>query len=397
MGNLKQQNACKCFSASLLQVFWFPTDAVAKENLAAVDGQTSSWPAFELEEWDCVRRRKPNPEAFTPIVEPAVFDRVQRLIRMRGAHPERTDAYFVHGMKRVLAREGKLTKRILERKFTFSHDYYKRFGSVLKAYRLAGFLPPARTVKLIETQERIRTLRHNLYVQLKQLFSERIRFISLPGQQFRQIAEIDGRIRVSIYLCRATGTTSAGERGWLLRVRTLEKDFPALLCTVDQSVPTLLNFYVFPPIGDIPKCRLFRENQPWLSGARRLERLDDLCTTATEMASQFEIHDCYIKVDDIRIGIDNTIITLRKTEITLGPIGSAIFNMLAFNSGQVITRARLQSVFPATPDTTNLTSHISKLRIKLGADGRNRIQTITGVGYMYVSPATGGEKRGLSV
>src|SRR5271167_3924299 len=120
-----------------------------------------------------------------------MFDRVQKLIKRRGAHPERTDAYFVQGMKRVLAREGRLTKRILEKRFTFSHSYYKRFGSVMKAYELAGFLPPPRTVKLSHTQEQVKRLRSGLYSRLKQLFSDRIRFISLPGQQFRQIVEID--------------------------------------------------------------------------------------------------------------------------------------------------------------------------------------------------------------
>jgi DNA-binding winged helix-turn-helix (wHTH) protein len=328
-----------------------------------------------------------NTEAFVPIVDRSVFDRVQRIIKKRGAHPNRSDAYFVQGMKRVLAHEGKLTKRILERKFTFSHAYYKRFGSVIKAYELAGFVPPSQTVKLIHTQERIRSLRNGLYVQLKRMFSDGIRFISLPGQQFRQIMEIDGRIRVSVYLCRAVTHTSAGELGWLLRVRPLEKDFPALLCTVDESATRLLNFYVFSSLADIRKYRLFRENQPWLSGGWKLGKLDDLCDVAKEVASRFENVDCYVEVDDIRIGIDNSIITLGKREITLGPVGSAIFNMLALNAGQVISREQLRSVFKGLLDPTNLTSHINRLRVKLGRDDRERIRTVTGVGYMYASPA----------
>ncbi len=137
-----------------------------------------------------------NPHAFASIVNPVIFDRVQRLIKKRAAHPDRSDTYFIQGIKKLLAREGKLSKSILERKFTFSHDRYKRFGSVLKAYELAGFLPPPSTVKLIHTQKQIRLLRHDLYTRLKQLFCDRVRFISLPGQQFRQMVEIDGRVRV---------------------------------------------------------------------------------------------------------------------------------------------------------------------------------------------------------
>ena len=103
-----------------------------------------------------------NPDAFVPTVSREIFDRVQKLITKRGGHPDRSDAYFIQGMKRVLAREGKLTKRILERKFTFSHTYYKRFGSVMGAYELAGFLPPPRTVKLIDTQRRVRLFKKEL-------------------------------------------------------------------------------------------------------------------------------------------------------------------------------------------------------------------------------------------
>ena len=332
-----------------------------------------------------------NPEAFVPIVDRDMFDRVQRLIKKRGAHPERTDAYFIQGMKRVLAREGKLTKRILERKFTFSHTYYKRFGSVTRAYELAGFLPPSRTVKLINTQKQIKFLRNDLYIRLKQLFSDRIRFISLPGQQFRQIVEIDGRLRVAIYLCRAVSNTSAGESGWLLRVRPLEKDFPALICTVDRSFSKLLNFYVFSPLADILKYRVLRENQPWLSSGWKLRKLDDFCNVAREVAASQSESVRYTSVDDILIAGDTWMIILDKREIMLGPVGSAIFSVLALNAGQVVSRDRLGQLSQTLLDPHNLNSHISKLRVKLGPEGRKRIQTVPGEGYMYVSPEKAAE------
>ena len=332
-----------------------------------------------------------NPEAFVPIVNRDMFDRVQRVIKKRGAHPERTDAYFIQGMKRVLAREGRLTKRILERKFTFSHTYYKRFGSVMRAYALAGFLPPSRTVKLIDTQKQIKLLRNDLYTRLKQLFSDRIRFISLAGQQFRQIVEIDGLLRVAIYLCRAVNNTSAGESGWLLRMRPLEKNFPALICTVDQSFSKLLNFYVFSPLADIPKYRVLRENQPWLSSGWKLGKLDDFCDIAREVGASQSERVRYTSVDDILIAGDTSMIVLDKKEIRLGPVGSAIFSVLALNAGQAVSRDRLGQVSQTLLDPHNLNAHICKLRVKLGVEGRKRIQTVPGEGYMYVSPEKSAE------
>jgi DNA-binding winged helix-turn-helix (wHTH) protein len=225
-----------------------------------------------------------------------------------------------------------------------------------------------------------------LYVRLKQLFSDRVRFISLPGQQFRQIAEIDGRMRVSIYLCRAVNSTSAGEPGWLLRVRPQERDFPALICTVDQSFSRLLNFYVFSSLADTPKYRVLRENQPWLAAGRMLGKLDDFCDVAKEVAAQPEINERYTAVDDILIAHDTWMIILGKKEIVLGPVGSAMFNLLALNAGQVVSRDRLRRSVPVTPlDPTNLNAHMHKLRVKLGEE-RERIVRVPGVGYMYVPP-----------
>lgn len=102
-------------------------------------------------------------DAFVPIVSPETFNHAQKILKTRAGHPDRSDGYFIQGMKRVLAKEGRLTKRILEQKFTFSHAYYKRFGSVMKAYELAGFLPPPAIVKLINTQSRVRFLRHDVH------------------------------------------------------------------------------------------------------------------------------------------------------------------------------------------------------------------------------------------
>jgi DNA invertase Pin-like site-specific DNA recombinase/DNA-binding winged helix-turn-helix (wHTH) protein len=328
-----------------------------------------------------------NPKAFVPIVSQETFDRVQKSIKKRGSRPERSDEYFIRGMKKVLTREGRLTKRILEEQFTFSHEYYKRFGSVRKAYELVGFLPPPATIKLINTQSRVRSLRNELYVRLKQLFPDRVRFISLPGQQFRQILEIDGRLRVSSYLCRAVDNTRSGKPGWLLRVRPLERDLMVLICTIDQSHSELLDFYLFSPFGDtIPRYRVLREDGFLLSAERKLGKLDEFCEKALEVASHCAPTAFNVTVDDIQIATDTWTIVLGSKEITLGPVGSALFNLLVLNSGQIISRDRLQRSVPLKfLDSTNLNAHMSTLRVKLG-NARERIRRVSGVGYLYVSP-----------
>ena len=326
-----------------------------------------------------------NPDAFDSIVSRETFDRVQKLIERRATRPKRSDACLIQGMRRVLAREGKITQTLLKGRGIFDHrTYYQRFGSVMRAYELAGYLPPPRTIKFINSQRQVRHLRNDLYARLKQLFSSHVRFINLPGQKFREVVEIDGCLRIAVYLCRAADSTNAGEPGWLLRVRSLERYLPALICTMDQSFSKLLNFYVLPPIGDsFQKYKVFRENQPWLSAGRKLRRLDDFCDLAREIASHSEDRERYTAVDDLLIAADTSTIILGKREITLGPAVWRMFNMLALNSGHVVSKDRLSEKLL---DPTSLSVYIHILRVKLGSQARKRIQSVPGVGYMYVSP-----------
>jgi DNA-binding response OmpR family regulator len=115
--------------------------------------------------------------------------------------------------------------------------------------------------------------------------------------------------------------------------------------------------------------------------------LDDFCDIVREVESQSEDKELYVAVDDILIGVDTWTIILGKKEIALGPVGSGILNTLALNSGRVISRDRLRrSVSETLLDPHNLNSHIHTLRVKLGEEAQKRIQTVPGVGYMYVSP-----------
>jgi DNA invertase Pin-like site-specific DNA recombinase/DNA-binding winged helix-turn-helix (wHTH) protein len=326
-----------------------------------------------------------HPGAFVSIVDRDVFDRVQKLLKKRAAPPSRSDAYLIQGMRKVLARDGKLTHRILRKRGILGRSYYKQFGSIMKAYEMAGYRPPARTAKLSDTQRRLMLLRNDLYMRLKQLFPTRVRFLGLPRQQLKLVVEIDGRLRVAIYLCRTFHKMNAGERGWILRLRPLDKHLPALICTVDQSFSQLVNFYVLPPPATSLKNKILREGQPWLSAGRKLSKLEDFCKVASEVATSKNCEG-YTAVDDILIAGDTWTIILGEREILLGRVGSAIFSMLVLNPGQAVSRERLQRSVSDVIDLSTLYSHIWYLRAKLGVENRKRIQTVRGTGYMYVSP-----------
>ena len=330
------------------------------------------------------------PNAFAPIVDREIFDDVQKLLKKRGAPPQRSDAYLIQGMRRVLAREGKLTHRVLKQKGILGCAYYKRFGSVMNAYEMAGYRPPPRTVNLSIAQMRMRDLRKDLYSRLKELFSARVRFVGLRGQQLRQVVEIDGRVRVAIYLCRAFSNLK--EPGWILRLRPLDAHLPALICTVDPSYSELLNFYLLRPFGKSLKYKVLREGQPWLSASRKLRALDDFCNVVNEVVSESKNCEGCTVVDDILIAPDTWTITLGEKEISLGPVSSAVFNALVSNAGHVVSRDQLRRSVSDVMDPSNLDAHIYTLRAKLGIENRKRILTVRGAGYIYVSPGQHAER-----
>jgi hypothetical protein len=77
------------------------------------------------------------PDAFTPIVNPKTFRRVQAVLRGRDRHLSKPNDYYLDQLRRVLSRHGKITRRISARMGIRSHTtLMKRFGSMLRAYQL---------------------------------------------------------------------------------------------------------------------------------------------------------------------------------------------------------------------------------------------------------------------
>lgn len=336
-------------------------------------------------------------EAFAPIVTLAEFNRAQAFVHRRAEFRKRSNAYILRAMKSVLARHGKITQKLLKQKGIFDYrTHYQRFGSISTAYELAGYPMSPVTLKTMKTQQQTKLLRNDLHARLKNLFFDRIRFVASPGQ-CRKMVEIDGAIRVGILLCRQAKATSAGECSYGLCAGSREKDFPALICTMNRACSKLLDFHLFPPLGpNFLKRRFFRKSHPWFSVGRRLATLAHFCIVAKEIAARQDNTEHYLAVDDILVSLDNWKIVLGKKEIALGPITFTMFRLLLRNAGRVVTPAQLSRCFPGKIlKTEDVRVHICWLRKKLGTRARRRIKKIPGVGwrvpsvgYMYASPGT---------
>ena len=326
--------------------------------------------------------------AFTPIIEQRIFDKVQRLIAKRKTYPRKPDSYLLDGMRRVLAREGKLSEKLLKGRGIFDHrTYCKRFGSVLRAYQLVGYQPSPHAFKSVANQTEMRCLRWDLLNKLKALFPEQLRLMHLRGQRHRQVIELDGHFCVSVHICRPVKESMNGEPRWLLTDHPLERGLPALICTADPEHKRLLGFYLIPEFQKIiRRYKVLAENHAWLRTGTKLEDLSQFYEVAKKLADGRRGEECNILIGDVTISTRTYSILIGTKEISLGPVGSALFNLMILHAGEVISRKQLsRSVIGKELASANLNVHISDLRKRLGAQFLTRIKTVIGLGYLYAS------------
>jgi DNA-binding winged helix-turn-helix (wHTH) protein len=318
------------------------------------------------------------PGAFVPIVNQELFDQVQRQLRKHGKHPPSSDADLIRRMKTILERHGMLTHRLVGQR------YYTRFGSLMKAYELAGYQPRAKILKRNDTERKMQHLREGLYAKLKRLFPDRVRFLCFPGQKIGPIVEIDGCCRLGVHFCRTVYKHSR-ELGWLLPLRQCDKNLPAFVCTVDPSHSKLLEFYVLPPFEGSAKQKIVRGDTSWVRSGKKLENLEDLCSVANEIATSSNTRRACIAVGDVLIREDTWTFSIGPEEISFGPVAAALFRVLLMNANRVVSNEKLMRASPEDFDLSDVSKRIYILREKLGSESEWRIRTVRGVGYMYVT------------
>jgi hypothetical protein len=96
-------------------------------------------------------------KAFEPIVDLSLFQRAQSIIAERNKHF--SDDEMLDRLRELLATTGSLSALIIDEQNNMpaSGAYRSRFGSLLKAYQLVGYIP-ARDFRYIETNQFLRSL-----------------------------------------------------------------------------------------------------------------------------------------------------------------------------------------------------------------------------------------------
>jgi DNA-binding winged helix-turn-helix (wHTH) protein len=143
---------------------------------------------------------------------------------------------------------------------------------------------------------------------------------------------------------------------------------------------------VLPPFKSSAKQKIVRGDIPWVRSGERLEKLEDLCSAANEIATNSNTRRPCAAVGDVLFREDTWTFSIGPREISLGPVTAAVFRVLLLNANRIVSNQQLMKSVPEDFDASDLSKRIYILREKLGSENGWRIRTVRGAGYMYVTP-----------
>ncbi len=226
-------------------------------------------------------KQKANPEgewvrkkrAFEPIVDFDLFYTVQNIIRER--HRKISDAELLDRLKSLQRQSGRLSAMIIDESENLppSSLYRNRFGGLLRAYRLIGYIPE-RDYKYVEINQRLRVLHSDVLSKtisdIQQLCG---RVISIdPGTR---MIELNYNLFISIVISRCF-VNSYGIRRWKIRFDTCLHPDITVAVRMDAQNECIHDYYILPVLEfGSNELRLQDDNVDFLDGFRTdsLERL----------------------------------------------------------------------------------------------------------------------------
>jgi DNA invertase Pin-like site-specific DNA recombinase len=216
-------------------------------------------------------------DAFTPVIDRAIFDRVQETLKKRKEKTSKES--LLHSLRRLLRSKGKLTQNLIRespRAPTISTLFY-RAGRLREVYRLVGYKAPPGTFTKVDSRTQTYKLRAQLFSQIAALFPQHTSVFRQPGRM-RSILQVDD-LAISLIICPCFRSVS-GKLRWKLNPVLRERTYITLLCRLNRENTDFKDFYMLPSIDRLKQCSL-EENDPWLAKAKRIERFQIYETAKT--------------------------------------------------------------------------------------------------------------------
>ena len=219
--------------------------------------------------------------AFEPIINQKTFDRVQKIRAHITAN--KSDAMLLGDLKRLWKKEGSLSEIIIDksRQVAAATTYYARFGSLRNAYRSIGYSQWDEYFKRRERAVETERLHIEFLHQIADTFPDCVSLIQNPPKR-RNLLLVDGRIAVSVYLCRSI-RQPCEKALWRLDPAKGEKTNVTLVCPLNDKNDAVKNLYLFPSLGRKGSYKFGRICK-WLKTARRLTSITQVPDAVREIA-----------------------------------------------------------------------------------------------------------------
>jgi DNA invertase Pin-like site-specific DNA recombinase len=224
------------------------------------------------------------PDAFEPIIDIAMFDEAQRILKRRTFNKSNED--LLASLRALLASKGRLSLALIKNSpdLPSPSTYRHRFGSLRRAYELIGYGRPG-DFGSIDLRRRTRALRDELLAQIVSLFPDNVTVIRRGGR-WRPQLRLRAGVTVAVLIARSLRVWKSTVR-WRVDPNPHERKFVTLLARLDEENRAILHLFVFSKIN---RRRRFdtRRDDPWLSHGVRLQNLSALCKVVASVRATRE-------------------------------------------------------------------------------------------------------------
>jgi hypothetical protein len=183
-------------------------------------------------------------------------------------------------LQAILAEEGSLSGVVIDERADMpsSSAYRYRFGSLIRAYSLIGYIPE-RDYRYIEINRHVREAYPRVLDDIVAGFERAGGAVA--RNEASQLLTINGGFSVAVVIARAF-ETSGGSLRWRIRLDTGLLPDMTVAVRLDASNLGRLDYYIFPSIDmNLPHLKL-TENNPLSLDAYRFGSLDFLYSLARQ-------------------------------------------------------------------------------------------------------------------
>jgi DNA invertase Pin-like site-specific DNA recombinase len=213
---------------------------------------------------------------YPSVVTQALFDRARSIIDARSNHY--SDEQLLSLLQAILEEEGSLSGVVIDERVNMpsSSAYRHRFGSLIRAYSLIGYIPD-RDYRYIEINRSIREA-------YPQVLNDIVAGFELAGgevvrNESSQLLTVNGEFTAAVVIARAF-TTASGSLRWRIRLDTGLLPDVTVAVRLEGSNLRRLDYYVLPSIDMTLSFLKLAEENSFTLDAYRFDSLDFLYSLA---------------------------------------------------------------------------------------------------------------------